>query len=68
MELAVEMKSMELPIETMLEYVASDFDSEHISDARALILQNHRKTLLEKKDQINKTLRLLDQKLVESKG
>mgnify|MGYP006060408469 CR=1 FL=1 len=64
-ELAVEMKSLELPVKTMIEYVALSIETDNALQARSIILQNHRLALLEKRKQINRILRLLEQKLTD---
>ena len=61
--LAADMKRMALPIEVMLKCVQACLEAEEPPKLHPSILEDHRQYLLEKRDEINENLELLEKKL-----
>ena len=61
--LAADMKRMSLPIEVMLKCVQACSESEEIPKLQPEILEDHRRHLLEKREEIDENLKQFEKKL-----
>lgn len=61
--LAADMKRMSLPIKVMLKCVQACSESEEIPKLQPEILEDHRRHLLEKREEIDENLKQLEKKL-----